>query len=484
MPENASPKRRWLEASIFFAAAFALRAAIALPQALWDDEIASRIIALTPFGDLLGGYYRIDPHPPLFHLALKGWVALVGASDIALRLLPICCGALTVALGYLLLARFADRASARIGALLLTLTPMQVWAGTELRAFALLSLLLVAAVYFALAWAQQQRRWDAVGMTACLAASLYTHYYAFFFVAAFYLSAYFLFDGLRQGLRRSMAATLLAFAPWLIMLAAQISHGQFFRRSMSLPDMAERLVWHLPFTSFPWMPTTFIIRLTNMAGSRMKVAAMILMIVATIIAFIYLLRRKRTEHRAFDFVLMISVIVPWLTLTGALLMPLFDIRYLAPYLVFPALAIAFAPSFRCKSRGALLLVLLWLPSLMYALLDPGFRRPDWPWACERTAGQTVLLYDLNAAPAFRHYCGDRCTVEAIYDSPAQIDNDAQIDSSIARIADHELLWLLVQNEAIYDPHAKIPARLRELFPQKNCAPLHETMNIHLCRFSK
>ena len=483
MQTSDSAKKLWLETALVFAAAFIVRAAVAQGQALWDDEIASRIIALTPFPDLLRGYYRVDPHPPLFHLLLKLWIALAGASDEALRLLPQLLGAATVAAAFRTTARFADRTAARLGAYLLALTPMLVWAGTELRGFALLALLLVGATHYALAWRERQAR-AGIFMTLCLAASLYTHYYAFFFVGAFYAAAYALFAELRRGLRRSIVATALLFAPWSYFLVVQIGHGQFFRRSLSLPTMIAELVWQFPFTSFPWATSVLQMRLSDTWAPWSTRAAVAVMIAATLGALWVLWRRRKDERRAFDFLLAVSVLAPWLTLAGAMVAPLFDLRYLTPYLVFPVLALACAPRLRVKLPLAVLLAVLWIEPLGFALTYPLSRRPDWPHVCTRVAGETVLIYERHAAPAFLHYCGDVCTVEAIYDSPERIDDQEHIDATVARFADLDSLWLLMTNETIYDPNQMIVRRLYEKFPRVNLLIEQPGMQAGLMRFRK
>ncbi len=466
-----------------FAAACIGRAAVAQGQALWEDVIASRIIALPPFPDLLRGYYRVDPHPPLFHLLLKLWIALTGASDEALRLLPQLLGAATVAVAFRTAARFADRTAARLGAYLLALTPMLVWAGTELRGFALLALLLVGATHYALAWRERQAR-TGIFMTLCLAASLYTHYYAFFFVGAFYAAAYALFAELRRGLRRSIVATALLFAPWIYFLIVQIGHGQFFRCSLSLPTMIAKLVWQFPFTSFPWAQSNLQTRLPDAWEPWTTRAAVAATIAATLGALWVLWRRRKDERRAFDFLLAVSVLAPWLTLTGAKIAPLFDLRYLTPYLVFPVLALACAPRLRVKLPLAILLAVLWIEPLGFALTYPLSRRPDWPHVCTQVAGETVLIYERHAAPAFTHYCGEVCTIETIYDSPEQIGDQARIDASLDRFADLETLYLLVQNDKIYDPQNKIFLRLREDFPEVNFLIEQPGMQAGLMRFRK
>jgi len=483
VPTSESAKTLWLETALVFAAAFVVRAAVAQGQALWDDEIASRIVALTPLPDLLRGYYRVDPHPPLFHLLLKAWIALTGASDEALRLLPQLLGAATVAAAFRTAARFADRTAARLGAYLLALTPLLVWAGTELRGFALLALLLVGATHYALAWRERQAR-AGIFMTLCLTASLYTHYYAFFFVGAFYLAAYALFAELRRGLRRSLVATALLFAPWSCFLVAQIGQGQFFRRSMSLPTMISELVWQLPFTSFPWAPSNLQARLPETWGPWLPRAAIVLSVAATLGALWVLWRRRKDERRAFDFLLAVSVLAPWLTLAGALVAPLFDLRYLSPYLVFPVLALACAPRLRVKLPVAILLALLWLEPLGFALTYPLSRRPDWPHVCTRVAGETVLIYERHAAPAFMHYCGKVCMIETIHDSPEQIDDQEYIDASLDRFADRETLYLLVQNDKIYDPNQMIVRRLYEKFPRVNLLIEQPAMQAVMLRFRK
>src|SRR5215470_13440267 len=87
--------------------AFALRLHDLDAQGLWSDEGYTVLYSRLPLGQLLAEIARIDPHPPLYYLAIKLWTAAAGGSDFSLRFLSVAAATLTVPALALLLRRVA-----------------------------------------------------------------------------------------------------------------------------------------------------------------------------------------------------------------------------------------------------------------------------------------------------------------------------------------------------------------------------------------
>ena len=93
--------------------AFALRLHELDAQGLWSDEGYTVLYAGLPLGQLLAEIARIDPHPPLYYLAVKLWTGLAGGSDFSLRYLSVAAATLTVPALALLGRRVAGPAGRR-----------------------------------------------------------------------------------------------------------------------------------------------------------------------------------------------------------------------------------------------------------------------------------------------------------------------------------------------------------------------------------
>lgn len=152
-------------------------------QSLWLDEGSSWQMAGLPWGALLVDLARPNAAYPLYHLLLKLWMALFGASEAALRMPSALAGAAAVPVIYL-----AGRELGRLGegrenaplapspaglgaALIVLMAPFAIWYSQEAKVYSLL--LLCAAL---LAWttlralrAEAWRAWlapAAIGLVA------------------------------------------------------------------------------------------------------------------------------------------------------------------------------------------------------------------------------------------------------------------------------------------------------------------------------
>ncbi len=121
--------------------AWALRAHHLDARPLWVDEAFSLWMARLSLPDLVAKSLRIDQHPPLYYLTLKGWVALVGDTEWALRSLSALWGTLTVPLAFALGRRVLGNARAALFVTtFVALSPFHVRYAQEARMYTLLAL--------------------------------------------------------------------------------------------------------------------------------------------------------------------------------------------------------------------------------------------------------------------------------------------------------------------------------------------------------
>jgi mannosyltransferase len=165
---------------------FAVRAYDIGQQSLWSDELFSRYYA-----DLFGlkflwttGLPREDS-PPLYYMAIAGWMDLFGTSEAAMRSLSLVASLLTLPLVYLIGRELLDEHRGLLAALIFALSPMQVSFSQEARTYALL-LLPICAALLAIAWFlrgdMRPRVLWLYGISAIVA--IYCHATAAFFIAA------------------------------------------------------------------------------------------------------------------------------------------------------------------------------------------------------------------------------------------------------------------------------------------------------------
>jgi 4-amino-4-deoxy-L-arabinose transferase-like glycosyltransferase len=190
-------------------------------QPLWWDEGWSVFFATADVGTLLR-LTAVDIHPPFYYLVLKLWIAVLGPTPQALRLLSVLLGTLSVPLLYATGRRlFGDRVGL-LAALLLALSPLHVYYSQEVRMYGLVTLLCLAALYCALQ--TESHPWGRgawLGYVVAATAALHTQYYAAFLLLALNLAVLGRWLWQRRELRRlvpwmsAQIATALLFLPWL-----------------------------------------------------------------------------------------------------------------------------------------------------------------------------------------------------------------------------------------------------------------------------
>ena len=134
--------------------AFALRMIHLQSRPLWYDEAIAVMHASLPPAELLYGTLTpveggeaANVHPPLYFLLLNGWMELAGRSPLAIRLLSVGFGMLTVALLWRLASWSFDRRTGLMVGLLAAVNPFHVAYSQETRMYALLALTSVTAAW-------------------------------------------------------------------------------------------------------------------------------------------------------------------------------------------------------------------------------------------------------------------------------------------------------------------------------------------------
>ncbi len=418
-------KKTWLAILFITLIAFLLRVYRLDFVSLRGDEAFTVIFVQRTWDGLWKGIRTIEPNPPLMYLALRVWIALAGAGELATRYFSAFFGVLCVPLLYRLaremfggtviasaakqspipaerlLRRSAPRNDtiAILAAALIAINPYQIWHSQDVRNYTMWPALSLLALIFFWRWwkAERPETIDDRRQTKHLSfvilnlslfvfatlASLYTHYYDTFVLVALNVFV-FASAGLThrwKTLARWIAAQIVlvaAYAPWVLFGTNRVTtYGEASaQQSVSLPDQFSRTL------------ASFI--LSDTVPDAFKSILWLPLALALLAVLIYLVRQDRVRA---------AFLVLWLAVpTHALYVisigrPLFLERYLngiapAYYLVF---AVGLGAMLNHKSQITnykirlfpfALALLFFLSTAAYALanyyFDPAYAKaPNW-----------------------------------------------------------------------------------------------------------
>ncbi len=210
--------------------AFGLRLHRLGAESLWYDETVSAHLAGKSLPDLVA-HTAGDIHPPGYYALLHVWTRLTGSHDFALAFFSLAFGVLLVALAYRLGARVFGIQAGVLAALLVAVSPYNIWYSQEVRMYtlgAVLGLGVLGAVV-ALLTEPLSARFKKAGWLAlyalCGALGLWTlYYFAFLLIAVNLMVVVWWLAALRRGrsswrwLARwgvAQATVLVLYAPWI-----------------------------------------------------------------------------------------------------------------------------------------------------------------------------------------------------------------------------------------------------------------------------
>lgn len=231
MAENDVPAGRphgkgYLPLILILLFAFALRLYRLGYQSLWYDETVSVLLAKKSL-TALTAHTAGDIHPPLYYYLLHFWIRLTGSSEFSLAFLSLAFGLLLIPLLFYLGRRLYGVKVGLLGALLLALSPFNLWYSQEVRMYTLGAFLGLISLLLSLCLIEsqgrlQRRYW--VGYILASALGLYTlYYFAFLLLAQNLVVIGWWLVRWAKGKRRfsllpwlsSQVGTLLLYLPWL-----------------------------------------------------------------------------------------------------------------------------------------------------------------------------------------------------------------------------------------------------------------------------
>ena len=195
-------------------------------QDIWGDEAFSIFLSQQPLRHVIAG--GADTHPPLYPVLLFVWLRLFGSTAFATRSLSVLIGVLAVPLTFIFAKRLvSNQPRVKWSAVLLTaISPLLIYYSQETRMYELVTVLALASTYMMLRVIDRPdaRTRAAYFVTTLLA--MYTHYSAFFVIAAQNLFALFHWRKDRAALLRWFTLQLvlaIAYVPWIIVQTSFLS---------------------------------------------------------------------------------------------------------------------------------------------------------------------------------------------------------------------------------------------------------------------
>lgn len=229
---------------------------------LWLDESVSWNMATSSVTHLVS-LMSVDIHPPLYYVALKGWIWIFGDSLAGLRSLSVVTSLLALYLMFRLAEGVLPTGIALAALLWYAVSPHTVHYSQEARMYASATAAVLGCCLAYRHWVDSgfRNRSALVAYTGCVTVALYVHYFTALVVVAIGVHAFLLASG-RYAVaghpsRFPWKAWLLAHiavgvlcAPWAATAIAQITQGQPWRAPVTLgqiPADASKLVRMLTF---------------------------------------------------------------------------------------------------------------------------------------------------------------------------------------------------------------------------------------------
>lgn len=348
-----------------------LAAGVRIPQLfqnLWYDETFSARMAQMDWPQFWAATAR-DIHPPLHNLMLMFWAQIGGSSAAWLRLPELGFGLLSIVLMYKVArALRLDNRVALIAALIMAIMPSAVYYAVELRAYALMSCLLLGAL---LAVLHNRSFW----FLAMCPLMYLTHHYGLFYSAVFGLAG-FLYWRNREWFITSacLAVGMLLWLPFVFAQSGVVSDGFWIYNS---PGNVIR---------------SFVDMLTKASGNYAALTAP-----AAVLLFVSLYSARRwilSRHGLLWSSLVFGV--PFVAmLVSYLYLPVFVSRYLYPSMILLAIPIAIAISkSQLLGRAGLALAIVGIGVLNVQPRTP-FRQ-----LAAQYCPQATAFYHLNLEAAF------------------------------------------------------------------------------------
>lgn len=451
-------------------------------ESIWLDEATSILLARLDPVDLIRTTAQ-DIHPPLYYLALHGWLAL-GESEFAVRAFSALIGVLTIAGLYQLGRQLFSPQAGLLAAALLAISPLHIWYSQETRMYALVTLLTLLGSYGL--WralygphgvapkATRRPHWWALfvlGMTA----ALYTHYHAVFMLL--FQGAFVLVSAIRgaisgRALRRSALAALaigLLFAPWLPVLLRQMATGGglWISEAIGHPTLRALIATWIDYN---------LGSLRSLYPIWLRRTAYGLLLLPLIAYGVSAIREWRRGHRADTTqAYLFAALYAALTLGAVWLVsqikPMYARRYLLlflpGYLLVLAQGIASLPTKPLRHVAAITILSVSMYGAQLAAQTP--QKDDWRSLVAHVQahaqpGDVVLFHPLWNHKPFDYYADD--ALPLYIELPVPVPEHGDLEALLKPITSrYDRVWLIWRQGHYADPDGQVARYLESNYRQ-------------------
>ena len=222
-------------------------------KSIWYDEAMTYFISSLGMKSLK--LISTETAQPLYFLIMAPFVKLLGGNEFGLRLISVILGILSIAVFYILIAKYHSFKLAFYSGILLTLSPFHIWYSQEARCYTLFLTLTLSMIYFFLQSLSSHDRKSLYLFSFFSILNLYTHYYSIIVLLVIYLYILLFHHKEKNKYIKIGMVIVLAFLPYFF--AATIHHIHFHSWQFSslnwqnLKNLALEFSPFAPLTKFP-----------------------------------------------------------------------------------------------------------------------------------------------------------------------------------------------------------------------------------------
>ena len=305
---------------------------------LWHDESFSALLVKYDFGEMIERI-KMDVHPPLYYIILKGWDYLFGNSLFSLRFFSVLFSALAIITFYFFVKfAFKNRNLALFSSLLFAFSYFQIQYAMEARMYSLGTFLVIISTFLFLK-ALETKKWNWWLLYAFyISCGIYTHYFIALWIipqalyllyylykeSKFNFSSWFKNKNFQFG-TTAYILTAISYIPWLGTFLKQLGQVQ---ADYWIPKIN---IWSIPNT-FSKMTIGGTID-----SSRFWYVLAILMVIV-IFLIVFFLKRSQLKEK---WLILFLLVVPFLlTIFLSVKRPIYIDRYFIFGFPFYALFVA------------------------------------------------------------------------------------------------------------------------------------------------
>ncbi len=355
------------------------------PQEPAPAELAKKQFKGTPsLSEIAGDLYRTDVHPPVYFWLLSFWRRWLGYSIETARVFSLVCSIGAVLMLYLLL-QIGQIEHPIIPSLSFAVSSGAVFAGQEARAYALTSLLVVAAAFFAyLAYGANDDRAHfiiySISMALCSGIAFLANYLAIFPVLVILL--WFLINVWSASRLRAMLAPMAALSICLMGIPALLA--QLGAR----PDQKSGFIGIFPEVVALTKSTASVIWSGTGQELRLIFAVLLLLLIGT--STIYVVHHWSETNRKLCLLFVGLACAP---AAGIFLLDMLSGKHLADtqqYFLFAGPAFAVILTYGITTHPITKSLLIILIGLQLVVLNWGLESsPGWPGSNLRSLANTI-----------------------------------------------------------------------------------------------